>query len=284
MSIEKVHNSTKEFVVGADDAGTGALAGELIIVAVKAPKDWTLEGLNDSKKLSEKKLKVMFNKIIEEEYKKVIDFVSWSTSPSRIDNVGIAECMQESYAEVFSSLYCTKSLIVMDGLLEFKKGGHNYDIVNVIKADSQVPTVMAASILAKNFCDDILIRANVNYPQYGWDKNKGYGTKDHLEAIGKNGPCMHHRFSYGSLKKVTKFTYKYGTKYLLEGKIHREGGPAIEYSNGDKEWRVQGKRHRLDGPAIEHKNGNKHWYYAGEFIECSSQKEFESLIKLRPFW
>jgi len=78
---------------------------------------------------------------------------------------------------------------------------------------------------------------------------------------------------------------KYGDKrWYKDGLLHREDGPAIEWANGDKEWYIEDKRHRVDGPAVECINGDKWWYYQGQIIECSSQQEFERLIKLRVFW
>jgi len=77
-------------------------------------------------------------------------------------------------------------------------------------------------------------------------------------------------------------TSGYGTKrWYLNGLLHREDGPAIEWSNGDKSWYFNGKHHRSDGPAIECINGYKAWWYQGKLIDCSSQKEFERLIKLK---
>jgi len=81
--------------------------------------------------------------------------------------------------------------------------------------------------------------------------------------------------------KVTLF----GTKrWLLNGKLHRENGPAIEYADGSKVWFFHNKLHRLDGPAVEHPNGRRWWWYHGELINSSSQEEFDRLIKLKVLW
>ena len=81
------------------------------------------------------------------------------------------------------------------------------------------------------------------------------------------------------------FEYDNGDKeWYLNGQQHREDGPAVEYGNGYKEWWLNGKLHRVDGPAVEHNNGYKAWYLNGININCSSQKEFEQLIKLKAFW
>ena len=76
-----------------------------------------------------------------------------------------------------------------------------------------------------------------------------------------------------------------GTKeWYLEGNLHREDGPAVEYADGTKEWCLEGKRHRVDGPAIEYPNGNKHWWLNGISLPCKSQEEFNKLLKLKAFW
>jgi len=79
---------------------------------------------------------------------------------------------------------------------------------------------------------------------------------------------------------------RYGTKwwYLLNGQLHRENGPAVEYVNGHKEWWYYGKCHRLDGPAVESADGSKIWYYHEQWIDCDSQEEFERIIKLKILW
>ena len=78
---------------------------------------------------------------------------------------------------------------------------------------------------------------------------------------------------------------KYGDKFYYKDSIlHREDGPAIEYTNEDKEWYQNGKLHRIDGPAIEYISKDKYWFYQGKRIFCSSQQEFEKIIKLRLFW
>jgi len=72
--------------------------------------------------------------------------------------------------------------------------------------------------------------------------------------------------------------------WFLNGKLHREDGPATEYTTGSKFWFLHGQRHRIDGPAIEYANGDKSWWYYGEYVDCGSQEEFEKLIKLKWLW
>jgi len=78
---------------------------------------------------------------------------------------------------------------------------------------------------------------------------------------------------------------EYGHKWWFVNKqLHREDGPAVEYSDGYKVWYFNDQRHRIDGPAVEYPNGNKYWYYHGKYIDCSSQEEFEKLVNLKALW
>ncbi len=103
----------------------------------------------------------------------------------------------------------------------------------------------------------------------------------HSKLSGEKKDCKYEKNEFGSI-----FTDGDGNKfwYDLEGNFHREDGPAIEFASGSKVWRIHGKMHREDGPAVEYVRGGKYWYYYNEAIECSSQREFERLIKLRVFW
>jgi len=81
------------------------------------------------------------------------------------------------------------------------------------------------------------------------------------------------------------YEYVNGDKlYLLNGKLHREDGAAVEYANGDKQWYLNGKCHRIDGPAVEHVNGYNSWYSNDQFVPCETQEQFERLMKLKAFW
>lgn len=202
-TLEEINQSTKAFIVGADEVGYGCLAGPLVVVGVRAPRNWKLEGLNDSKKLSEKKRGVMrekLNKLIEDKE------ISWhlaERSNNHIDKYGVAVSLKDAYVEVFLKLYQPDSLIITDGILKFDNlGVDDYDKVSLIKADSQIPAVMAASILAKTYRDEKMKVLHSLHPHYGWDHNVGYGSKDHLEAIEKYGPCPLHRFSYAPMKNM----------------------------------------------------------------------------------
>jgi ribonuclease HII len=194
----------KPFTIGCDDVGHGSLAGPLVLVGVRAPKDWALEGLNDSKKLSAKKREVMrakLGKLIED---KVITWHLAERTNNFIDRFGVGVAMKDALVECFHALYQPDSLIISDGILKFDNLGVDaYDIESVIKADTKFPTVMAASILAKTYRDEKMKTFHLLHPMYGWDHNVGYGSKDHLEAIAKYGPCPLHRYSYAPMRHMT---------------------------------------------------------------------------------
>lgn len=203
MSLLKIQQSTKAIFIGADEVGYGCLAGPLVVCGVKAPKNWSLAGLNDSKKLSEKKREAMRLKLNELIEKKEIEWHLAERSNVHIDKNGVAVSLKEAYVEVFIKLYGDNCLIISDGILKFDNPAvADYDMVSLIKADTQIPTVMAASILAKTYRDQKMKILHQLHPDYGWNSNVGYGSKDHLEAIAKVGPSPLHRFSYAPMKNM----------------------------------------------------------------------------------
>jgi ribonuclease HII len=193
----------KPFTIGCDEVGYGCLAGPLVVAGVRAPKDWALEGLNDSKKLTANKRKVMRQKILKLVDEKVITYYLAERESIYIDKVGVAKALKEAYVECFKALYEKESLIISDGILKFDgMGVDDYDKISVVKADAKFPTVMAASILAKTFRDGVMKTVHNTYPMYNWDHNVGYGSKDHLKAIEVYGPCPLHRMSYAPMKNM----------------------------------------------------------------------------------
>lgn len=193
-----------KYIIGCDEVGYGCLAGPLVVVGVRAASDWNLEGLNDSKKLTPKKREVMrakLNNLIE---KGEITWHLAERSNTQIDKVGVAVALKDAYVENFHKLHQPESLIISDGILKFDNLGVDaYDKQSIIKADTKIPAVMAASILAKTYRDDKMKVLHHLHPQYKWDHNVGYGSKDHLEAISAHGPCPLHRFSYAPMRTMT---------------------------------------------------------------------------------
>ena len=178
-------------VCGTDEAGRGPLAGPVCAAAVVLPKDFPIEILNDSKVLSEKK-RIIAEKIIKE--KAVAWSVRWATH-KEIDKINILNAsllaMKRAFTEVSKKVKCT--ILLVDGN---KKPPIDFPCHAIVKGDATVPEIMAASILAKNARDRIMVHASLKYPGYGFEKHKGYPTKAHKEALRKLGPCPIHRTTF----------------------------------------------------------------------------------------
>lgn len=168
---------------GIDEAGRGPLAGDLVMAGVilKNP----IEGLMDSKVLSEKKREALYPLIIENALYHIISF-----SPQQIDKQGLSHCLGEGLESIQKHLKA--EIYLFDGNQTFGVLG----ISTMVKADGKIPEVSAASILAKVTHDRAIVKASKIYPQYGFEKHKGYGTKAHIEAIKQYGYCVLHRRSF----------------------------------------------------------------------------------------
>ncbi len=168
---------------GIDEAGRGPLAGDLVMAGCILTA--RVDGLNDSKKLTEKKREALYALIVENSIYHIVKF-----SPQQIDEDGISQCLASGLREIMANLKTDEYLF--DGNTTFGVDG----LTTMVKADGKVAEVSAASILAKVTHDrDILIEAK-KYPNYFFEKHKGYGTKLHIEMIKKYGYCEIHRRSY----------------------------------------------------------------------------------------
>lgn len=189
-------------IIGADECGYGCLAGPVVVCAVKADDNWSIDGLNDSKKLSEKKRVAMRDKLkILIENNEISHYIALRDN-KYIDQVGIAKALKECYVECFLKLNSDlASKIIVDGILKFHGYGvDSHDITAIVKADTKIPSVMAASILGKVYRDELMNNMHKEFEVYDWQSNKGYGSSKHLNAIEKNGHCVYHRLSYEPLK------------------------------------------------------------------------------------
>lgn len=194
---------SKVHIVGCDEVGYGCLAGPLVVVGVRAPKNWQIPGLNDSKKLSAKKREALRAQLLKSIENKDIAWHLAERSNTEIDKSGVAYALKSAYVECFKALYQEDSLIISDGILKFDNlGVDDYDKVSVVKADAKFSAVMAASILAKTYRDEKMKALHQLHPIYNWESNVGYPAKDHLEAIEKHGPCPLHRYSYAPMKNM----------------------------------------------------------------------------------
>lgn len=185
------------FVAGVDEAGRGPLAGPVCAAAVILPKDIIIEGINDSKKLTEKMRNKLFDEIIQKAISYSIEFVS----PVVIDSINIRQATSLAMHNAVSNLDTKPDFVIIDGNDNFE-----YDIPYryVVKGDAKSQTIAAASILAKVSRDRLMVELAEKYPQYSLEKHKGYGTKVHIEAIQKYGVSEIHRRSFMTDKVLGK--------------------------------------------------------------------------------
>lgn len=168
---------------GIDEAGRGPLAGPLVMAGVILTD--SIEGLTDSKKLSGKRREELYKNIITASKHNIVVF-----SHARIDDEGISMCLHDGLEMIRKAI--GEADYLFDGNSTFGVEG----VSTMIKADLKVPEVSAASILAKVTRDRIMDNYAGVYPEYGFDKHKGYGTKAHIEAIGRLGRCDIHRKTF----------------------------------------------------------------------------------------
>lgn len=181
---------------GCDEAGRGPLAGPVYAACTVLPKDFPFEFLNDSKKLSEKK-RIEAEKLIKQ---KAIAWAVAFATPGEIDRINILNASMLAMKRAFEKVRKQLSdknieiqLLQVDGN---KKPDVDIPCQAIIKGDSRIHEIMAASILAKNERDRFMIKAGKKWPEYGFAKHKGYPTKEHYIALSEYGPCPIHRLSF----------------------------------------------------------------------------------------
>ncbi len=182
-----------KLIAGVDEAGRGPLAGPVIAAAVVFLPDTFIEGINDSKILTEAEREALFPIIIE----KALSYSFTSISNKKIDELNI---LQASLLAMHSSVRRLKvkpDIVLLDGNKSYSSSGK---IILVVKGDSKSFAIAAASIIAKVLRDRLMKRLSVYHPLYGWEKNKGYPTKFHINAVKQFGPTSLHRKTF--LKKI----------------------------------------------------------------------------------
>lgn len=187
------YNEGYKIICGVDEAGRGPLAGPVYAAAVVLEKGQTIEGVNDSKKLSEKKRELLFNKIINE----CKDYSIGTASEKEIDELNILQATFLAMKRAVDGLSVKPDCALVDGN---QIPNLDCDVTTVVKGDAKSESIAAASILAKVSRDRYMLEIAEKYPQYGFEKHKGYGTKLHYEMIEKYGICDIHRKTF--LKKV----------------------------------------------------------------------------------
>ncbi len=183
-----------EIVCGVDEAGRGPLAGPVCAAAVILPKGLEIPGLNDSKKLTDKRRRELYDVICEQAVSYGIGFASHE----EIDGINILQATFLAMKRAVEQLSVAPSLALVDGNREPDFG--TVPVKTIIKGDSLSANIAAASILAKVTRDRLMEEMDETYPQYGFAVHKGYGTKAHYAALLEHGPCPIHRRTF--LKKL----------------------------------------------------------------------------------
>ena len=177
-------------ICGIDEAGRGPLAGPVVIAGVIMPQDSMIEGVNDSKKVSEKKREKLYDIILEEAISYSVAIVGQDV----IDEINILNATKQGVTQVIDELDVKPDLILVDALEHINTRGIPYE--PIIKGDAKCYNIAAASIIAKVTRDRIMREWDEIYPQYGFINHKGYGTAKHIAAIKEYGLCPIHRRSF----------------------------------------------------------------------------------------
>lgn len=200
-----------DIVAGVDEVGRGPLAGPVVTAAVILPKDCKIEGINDSKKLSAKKREQLYHIIIQ----KALSYGIGVIPSSRIDEINILQATYEAMREAITKLSITPQIVLVDAL-------HIPDISmpqrGIVGGDGKSISIAAASIVAKVTRDAMMEKYSKLYTQYHFEKNKGYGSQQHIEAIQKYGPCAIHRKTF--IKNIfSQKQYSQNPSYGTKGEI-----------------------------------------------------------------
>lgn len=191
---ENLYNEGYKFICGIDEAGRGPLAGPVVVGAAVMPRDSKLEWVNDSKKVTEKRREILYDRITEEA-------LAWGVgiiSEKEIDELNILNATKKglhlALGEVIEKLKQKPDIVIVDALREIDTFEIPYQ--SIIKGDATCYSISCASILAKVTRDRIMREWNEVYPMYDFEKNKGYGTTEHIKALKQYGPCPIHRRTF----------------------------------------------------------------------------------------
>ena len=178
-----------ELIAGTDEVGRGPLVGPVVAAAVILPKGYNLEGLNDSKKLTEKKRDKFFDIIMEEAVSVGIGIVDAKT----IDEINILEASRLAMKLAIENLSIKPEHVLSDAM---KLTNIDIPYTDIIHGDALSLSIAAASVIAKVTRDRMMVEYAKKYPEYGFDGNKGYGAKAHIDALKEIGPCPLHRRTF----------------------------------------------------------------------------------------
>ena len=184
------HKKGIKYIAGIDEAGRGPLAGPVVIGCVIMPEDSMIEGINDSKKVSEKKREKLYEQIIEE----AVSYSVGIIDQNEIDEINILNATKKGLTESIKGLKVKPERIIVDALDKIDTCGIPY--MPIVKGDAKCYSIAAASIIAKVTRDRIMRQWDEVYPMYGFSRHKGYGTAAHIAAIKEYGLCPLHRRSF----------------------------------------------------------------------------------------
>lgn len=192
MAFEAGH----QLVAGVDEAGRGPLAGPVVAAACLLPRGLILEGIDDSKKLSPKQREELYHLLVNHPE---VDFGVAIRDHKRIDAINILRASLEAMAFAVKEMAVQPDFLLIDGnqLPPIRTPSKT-----VIKGDSRSQSIAAASIIAKYTRDQLMIEYHEKWPEYGFDKHKGYATQSHVRAIHEHGPCPVHRQSFEPIKSL----------------------------------------------------------------------------------
>lgn len=193
---KELYSNNVQYIGGVDEVGRGPLVGPVVAACVVLPKDFILDGLNDSKKLSEKKRELFYDYIKEHALASAIGCVS----PEEIDKINIYEASRRAMIIAINEV--RKQLPLEHILIDAMPIDLDIPTTSIIKGDAKSISIAAASVIAKVTRDRMMYELDEKYPEYGFGKHKGYPTKAHLEALNKYGLIDGYRKSYGPVKAV----------------------------------------------------------------------------------
>ena len=190
---KELYDKNIKLIAGVDEVGRGPLVGPVVAAAVILPVNYHLEGLNDSKKLSEKKRNELYPMIIRD----AISYGIGVIDSKKIDEVNIYEASRLAMYDAIKNLKFKPEHILVDAMPLYL----DIPSTSIIHGDALSASIAAASIVAKVTRDNMMCELDKKYPNYGFAKHKGYPTKSHLEVLSKYGPLDNYRFTYGPVKK-----------------------------------------------------------------------------------
>lgn len=189
MKVYEYQYQGRGFLCGIDEVGRGPLAGPVVAGAVILPIDCEILYLNDSKKLSEKKRELLYDEIME----KAVATGIGAVSPARIDEINILQATYEAMRQAVGRLSVQPQLLLNDAVTI---PGIEIPQVPIIKGDAKSASIAAASIVAKVTRDRLMVEYDRTMPEYGFASNKGYGSREHIQALKEFGPSPIHRASF----------------------------------------------------------------------------------------